>query len=69
MADAARPIRIMTVDDHPALREGVAAMIEPEPDMVMVGEAANGAEAITAFANLRPDVTLIVLKMTVMGGF
>ena len=68
MADAARPIRIMAVDDHPALREGIAAMIEPEPDMVMAGEAANGAEAIIAFANLRPDITLIDLQMPVMGG-
>jgi DNA-binding NarL/FixJ family response regulator len=68
MADAARPIRIMTVDDHPALREGIAAMIEPEADMVMAGEAANGAEAIIAFANLRPDITLIDLQMPVMGG-
>lgn len=64
----ADPIRVLTVDDHPALREGVAAMIAPEPDIVLVGEAADGAEGLAAFRSLRPDVTLIDLQMPVMGG-
>lgn len=68
MASSDKPIRIMTVDDHPALRDGIAAIVETQDDMVLVGEAANGAEAIAAFANLRPDVTLMDLQMPVMGG-
>ena len=68
MSDAAKRIRIMTVDDHPALRDGIAAIVELQGDMVMVGEAANGTEAIAAFANLRPDVTLMDLQMPGMGG-
>ncbi|MBC9034441.1 response regulator transcription factor [Sphingomonas sp. JC676] len=66
--DPARPIRIMTVDDHPALRDGIAAIVELQPDMLLVGEVSNGAEAIAAFANLRPDVVLMDLQMPVMGG-
>jgi DNA-binding NarL/FixJ family response regulator len=62
------PIRILVVDDHAALREGVASMVAPESDMVMVGQAANGAEAIEAFRALRPDVTLLDLQMPVMNG-
>ncbi|WP_243857132.1 response regulator [Sphingomonas leidyi] len=58
----------MTVDDHPALREGIAAIVELQNDMVMVGEASNGAEAVAAFNNLRPDVTLMDLQMPGMGG-
>jgi len=62
------PIRILVADDHAVLREGVASMIAPEPDMAVVGEAANGAEAIEAFRGLRPDVTLLDLQMPVMDG-
>ncbi len=65
---AAKAIRIMTVDDHPALRDGIAAIVEMEWDMVMVGEASNGAEAIAAFHDLKPDVTLMDLQMPRMGG-
>ncbi len=64
----AKPIRIMTVDDHPALRDGIAAIVEMESDMVLVGEASNGAEAIAAFHNLRPDITLMDLQMPKIGG-
>jgi DNA-binding NarL/FixJ family response regulator len=67
-SETARPIRIMTVDDHPALRDGIAAIVELQQDMLLVGEASNGAEAIAAFANLRPDVVLMDLQMPVMGG-
>lgn len=65
---SARPIRILTVDDHAVLRDGIAALVAPEPDMEMVGEAANGAEAVEAFRRLRPDVTLMDLQMPVIGG-
>jgi len=68
MSGEPKQIRIMTVDDHPALRDGIAAIVELQGDMVMVGEASNGAEAIPAFANLRPDVTLMDLQMPGMGG-
>lgn len=63
-----RPIRILAVDDHAVLRDGIAALVAPEPDMAMVGEAANGAEAVEAYRNLRPDVTLMDLQMPVMDG-
>lgn len=62
------PIRIMTVDDHVMLREGIAAIVDAEPDMTIVGEASNGAEAIDAFHRLRPDITLMDLQMPVMSG-
>ncbi|MEL1264033.1 response regulator transcription factor [Pseudoxanthomonas putridarboris] len=62
------PIRILTVDDHPLLREGIAAVIEGQPDMVLAGEATNGREAVDAFRDCRPDVTLMDLQMPEMGG-
>lgn len=68
MAVPSKPIRILAVDDHPALRDGIAAIVELQPDMTMVGEASNGAEAVTAFADLRPDVTLMDLQMPEMDG-
>jgi DNA-binding NarL/FixJ family response regulator len=58
----------MIVDDHPALREGIATIIEHEADMTLVAQAANGAEAITLHETERPDVTLMDLQMPVMGG-
>ena len=62
------PIRILTVDDHPMLREGIAAVLGSETDMVLVAEASNGKEAIEQFRNHRPDVTLMDLQMPVMNG-
>jgi DNA-binding NarL/FixJ family response regulator len=62
------PIRILVVDDHAALREGVASMVAREPDIVIAGEAADGEEAIAAFRSLRPDVMLLDLQMPVRGG-
>src|SRR5689334_6205615 len=56
-------IRILTVDDHPLLRRGIAALVNAEPDMKLVGEASNGREAIEAFQSYRPDVTLMDLQM------
>lgn len=61
-------IRVMTVDDHPLLREGIASVIEGEGDMVVVGEATNGREAIEAFRRLHPDVTLMDMQMPEMHG-
>lgn len=62
------PIRILVVDDHPILREGVAAILEDRADMVLVGEARDGVEAIVRFRELLPDVTLMDLQMPGMGG-
>jgi DNA-binding NarL/FixJ family response regulator len=56
-------ITVLTVDDHEVLREGVATIVAAQPDMIVVGEAGNGVEAIEQFRKLRPDVTLIDLHM------
>jgi len=61
-------IRVLAVDDHLLLRKGIAAVIEEEPDMVLVGEAANGQEAIERFRELRPDVTLMDVQLPDMNG-
>jgi len=61
-------IRVLTVDDHPLLREGIARMLDGQEDMTLVGEASNGREAIESFRRLRPDVTLMDLRMPDMSG-
>jgi len=61
-------IRIMAVDDHPLLREGIAAVLRGQDDMVLVAEASNGINAIEAFRTHRPDVTLMDLQMPEMNG-
>jgi DNA-binding NarL/FixJ family response regulator len=61
-------IRILTVDDHQLLREGIAAVLERQEDMSIVGEASNGREAVEAFRLHRPDVTLMDLRMPDMSG-
>ena len=61
-------IRILTVDDHPLLRKGIAALVNGEPDLKLVAEAANGNEAIDAFRSHRPDVTLMDLQMPEVDG-
>src|SRR5258706_34010 len=56
-------IRILTVDDHPLLREGIAGLVADQSDMRLVAEASNGREAIQQFRTHRPDVTLMDLQM------
>jgi DNA-binding NarL/FixJ family response regulator len=63
-----RLIRILTVDDHALLREGIAALVNAEPDMKLVAEASNGQEAIEKFRLHRPDVTLMDLQMPGLNG-
>src|SRR5262245_43051365 len=63
-----RPIKVLNVDDHAVLREGIAAILASEPDMSVVGEAGNGAEAVEQFRAHRPDVTLMDLQMPRMNG-
>jgi DNA-binding NarL/FixJ family response regulator len=62
------PIRVLTVDDHPVLRDGIAAIIQTQVDMGVVGEAADGVEAVDAFRKLKPDVTLMDLQMPKLDG-
>jgi DNA-binding NarL/FixJ family response regulator len=61
-------IRILTVDDHQLLREGIAAVLDSQTDMTIVGQASNGREAIERFREQRPDVTLMDLRMPDMNG-
>ena len=61
-------IRILTVDDHPLLREGIAALVKAESDMEIVAEASDGEEAIKQFRRHRPDVTLMDIQMPNLNG-
>ncbi|MEH2072102.1 MAG: response regulator transcription factor [Nostoc sp.] len=61
-------IRVLIVDDHSIVRQGLAAMIENELDMTVVGQAGNGQEAINQYRQLQPDVTLMDLRMPQMSG-
>ena len=63
-----QPIRVFSVDDHPLLREGIAALVNNQPDMVLAGEAATGADAIQRFKEHVPDVTLLDLRLPDMSG-
>src|SRR5712672_3657812 len=61
-------IRILTVDDHPLLREGIAGLVAVQSDMSLVAEASNGLEAIQQFRTHRPDITLMDIQMPDMNG-
>ena len=67
MSDQPR-IRVFSVDDHPLLREGIAAIINNQPDMQMVAQAATGSEAIQMFRQYQPDVSLVDLRLPDMSG-
>ncbi|MGB8028710.1 MAG: response regulator transcription factor [Terracidiphilus sp.] len=68
MSDASKLIRILTVDDHPLLRDGIASLVNSEADMRIVAEASGGREAIERFREHRPDITLMDLRMPDMDG-
>lgn len=68
MGDVHKPIRVLAVDDHPLLREGIAALVTNQKDMKLVAEASSGEEAIEHFRSHQPDVTLMDLQMPEMGG-
>jgi DNA-binding NarL/FixJ family response regulator len=63
-----RPIRILTVDDHPLLREGIAAILGTEKQLELVAQASNGQEAVAQFRTCQPDITLMDLQMPLMNG-
>jgi len=65
---ATAPLRILAVDDHPVVRQGIAGLVSIQPDMTLVGEASDGREAIQLFRMHRPDVTLMDLQMPGMNG-
>ena len=68
MSAEAGPIRILAVDDHPVVRQGIAGLVAVHSDMSLVAEASNGREAIQQFRVHHPDVTLMDLQMPEMGG-
>jgi DNA-binding NarL/FixJ family response regulator len=63
-----RQIRVLSVDDHPLLRQGITAIIDSQPDMLMVAQASTGREAIQQFREHRPDVTLMDLRLPDISG-
>ncbi|MES2569320.1 MAG: response regulator transcription factor [Verrucomicrobiota bacterium] len=62
------PIKVLVADDHFVVREGLRGILQREPDLLMAGEAANGMEVVEAFDRLRPDVTIMDLRMPLRGG-
>jgi DNA-binding NarL/FixJ family response regulator len=65
---SAQPIRVLAVDDHSLLREGIATLLAAQPDMKLVAEASNGCEAIEQYRIHHPDITLMDLQMPEMNG-
>src|ERR1700723_1280784 len=68
MSSDPSPIRILSVDDHPLIRQGIAGLVATQTDMTVIAEAANGLEAIQQFQRHRPDITLMDLQMPEMNG-
>src|SRR5882724_11966029 len=68
IARALAPVRILSVDDHPLLREGIAAIVNSEPGMSLAGTASSGREAIEKYRELQPDVTLMDLRLPDLSG-
>jgi DNA-binding NarL/FixJ family response regulator len=68
MSSVPNVIRILTADDHPLLRKGIASLVNGEPDMKLIAEASNGEEAVEEFRLHRPDVTLMDLQMPGLNG-
>jgi len=68
MSAESHQIRILTVDDHPLLRDGIASLVGTQPDMTIVAEASSGREAIDKFRTHRPDITLMDLRMADIDG-
>ena len=68
MSSDPSPIRILSVDDHPLIRQGIAGLVAAQTDMTVIAEAANGREAIQQFHRHRPDITLMDLQMPEMNG-
>src|SRR6202040_2623454 len=68
MSSDLKPIRILSVDDHPLIRQGIAGLVATEADMNLIAQAANGLEAIQQFRRHRPDITLMDLQMPEMNG-
>jgi DNA-binding NarL/FixJ family response regulator len=68
MAAGPKKIRVLCVDDHPLLRQGIAALVGSQPDMALVAQAASGREGIEQFRQHRPDVTLLDLRLPDMSG-
>jgi len=66
--DKMKPIRVLLAEDHEVVRDGLAAIIDYQADMTVVGHACNGEEAVERFAELQPDITLMDLRMPGMGG-
>jgi DNA-binding NarL/FixJ family response regulator len=65
---ASDPIKVLCADDHPLMRDGIASALQAQPDIEMIAQASTGCEAVKAFRQYRPDVTLMDLRMPEMNG-